>query len=293
MNLLQWFESINSFYFFYDALICFYFSSAHLKITYSISGLCRRQQSNVTDSRFLCRRCLHFCRRESSFKEHLERCSKHDAQKTIYPKKGCEKGTDKVKFRSIERQLPLPFYFTADFECILKKTDQPPENVVVNDKCCCGQEKPTLNCFNCNQFKYCSQLCKETDYENHKQFCIEASKKTNVSGTIALNEHIPCGASYKISCTDPDFYRDPVLIGPDAAGEGRRGVAEEFLDSILHDAQELRKILAYKMPMTPLTQSQKAAYDALHVKCHICKHVSITLSYFTQNYEIYLLIFTK
>ena len=114
-----------------------------------------------------------------------------------------------------------------------------------------------------------------------------------MSGTIALNEHIPCGASYKISCTDPDFYRDPVLIGPDAAGEGRRGVADEFLDSILHDAQELRKILAYKMPMTPLTQSQKAAYDALHVKCHICKHVSITLSYFTQNYEIYLLIFIK
>jgi hypothetical protein len=228
--------------------------------------------------------------RESSFKEHIERCSKHDAQKVIFPRKGDKKGADKVSFRSTERQHPLPFHFTADFECILEKIEQPPENAV-NNKCCCGKESPTLNCFNCKQFRYCSQLCKETDYENHKQSCIEASKKSNVSGTTTLNKHIPCSASYKISCTDPKFYREPVLIGPDAAGEGRRGVAEEFLDSILHDAREIRKILAYKMPMIPLTQSQKAAYDALYVKCHICEQVNTV--HFTQNYRINSLIFAK
>ena len=42
---------------------------------------------------------------------------------------------------------------------------------------------------------------------------------------------------YKISYTDPRFYRDPVVIGP------RDGdIAPLFLDKIISDANELREI---------------------------------------------------
>jgi len=41
--------------------------------------------------------------------------------KTIFPKK--DSPDAKVTFTNIERQLPLPFYIVADFECILEKYD--------------------------------------------------------------------------------------------------------------------------------------------------------------------------
>ena len=178
------------------------------------SQLCWTQQSNAMDSRYFCRRCLSFCRREDSFKEHMERCEKHIPQKTYLPKKNDKKGRDKVRFTNIARQLPLPFYFVADFECILKKTEEEQEEQAAtqNEKCCCGKDKPTVKCNNCKQWWYCSEVCKLRDCEEHKESCIEASKKTNVSSTKHVNEHVPCGAAYKISCTDPAFYRDPVII---------------------------------------------------------------------------------
>ena len=71
--------------------------NTHYCLITNIAGLCRTQQSNVTDSRFFCRRCLHFCRREDSFKEHMERCKKHVPQKNILPKKNDIKGGDKVR----------------------------------------------------------------------------------------------------------------------------------------------------------------------------------------------------
>ena len=70
------------------------------------------------------------------------------------------------------------------------------------------------------------------------------------STIIILNKHIPCGAAYKISCTDPWFYRDPVVIMPDSSG---KGVVKRFLDSILHNACEIREMLVYKALMLPLT----------------------------------------
>ena len=119
-------------------------------------------------------------------------------------------------FIKIARQLPLPFYFVADFECILEKTDT----------------------------------------------CLPAETK---SSTTILNTHVPCGAAYKISCSDPRFYRDPVIIMPDNSG---KSVAEQFLDAILEDARDIREILAYKAPMLPLTEK---AYESENVICHICE----------------------
>ena len=203
----------------------------------------------------------------------MERCEKHIPQKTHLPKKNDKKERDKVRFTNIARQLPLPFYFVADFECILKKPVTPHiKEVNLNKACCCGSENLSLQCNDCKRWRYCSELCKEKDKANHHEFCINASKETNVSGTKHLNEHIACGAAYKITSTDPQFYRDPVIITHQT--DDGKSVAEKFLDSILHDARELREMLRYKKPMAPLTPRQQAAYDSPHAVCFICHKVS-------------------
>ena len=115
-----------------------YFTTNVTSIKILFIGLCRTQQSNAKDSRYFCRRCLHFCKTEASFKEHMERCEKHIPQKTYLPKKNDKKEGDKLRFTNIARQLPLPFYFVADFECILMKTEEEQEPVTRNEKCCCG-----------------------------------------------------------------------------------------------------------------------------------------------------------
>ena len=149
----------------------------------------------------------------------MERCSKHIPQKTLYPQKNDTKGKDKIKFTQISRQLPLPFYFVADFECILQKVDT----------------------------------------------CLPDPNKSN---TTVINNHVHCGAAYKISCTDPRFYRDPMLITREKDGQS---IAEQFLDNILHDAREIREMLQYVSPMLPLTSDELTEFDSPHVICHICK----------------------
>ena len=106
-----------------------------------------------------------------------------------------------------------------------------------------------------------------------------------MSSTKHVNEHVPCGAAYKISCTDPAFYRDPVII----THHDGENVAERFLDSILHDARELREMLRYQKPMDPLTPRQQAAYDSPHAVCFICKKVTRYSSfYFWKDLQVFL-----
>ena len=106
-----------------------------------------------------------------------------------------------------------------------------------------------------------------------------------MSSTKHVNEHVPCGAAYKISCTDPAFYRDPVII----THHDGENVAERFLDSILHDARELREMLRYPKPMDPLTPRQQAAYDSPHAVCFICKKVTRYSSfYFWKRPQVFL-----
>ena len=87
---------------------------------------------------------------------------------------------------------------------------------------------------------------------------------------ICLPDGNPCGVAHKISCTDPRFYREPVIITPDNSG---KSIAERFLDSILHDARELREMLMYKTPMLPLTEDEQVVSDAENLNYHICKQV--------------------
>ena len=126
-----------------------------------ITNLWSLYRSQVTTnhrcSNILCRRYLYFCRREESYKSHLEKCSQHKPQKTVYPEKDYRKGRDKVWFTKLKRQHPLPFFFTADFESRLEKVST----------------------------------------------CANDPMK---SGSTVLNTHVPCGAAYMISSTDPRFY---------------------------------------------------------------------------------------
>ena len=85
---------------------------------------------------------------------------------------------------------------------------------------------------------------------------------------LSCKNTVPYGAAYKISCTDPQFYREPVIPKHDNSG---KSVAERFLDSIQHDAREIREILKYKVPMLPLTDAEKTVFDSPHAVCHICK----------------------
>ena len=192
-------------------------TQSHYCLITNLAGLCRAQVTANCTQRYICRRCLHFCKSERTLDLHLEKCSKHNAQKTVFPKKNDEKGKDKVRFTKIEKQLPLPFYFVADFECILEKMAT----------------------------------------------CAPSPSK---SSTTVTHNHIPCGAAYKISCTDPRFYKEPEIFLPDGSN---KSIAERFLDSIQHDSRELRKMLSYKVPMLPLTDDEQARFDA-GTTCYLC-----------------------
>ena len=137
--------------------------NSHYVLIKDLSRLVRSQITNRQHAHFICIRCLRFCTSERVLKKHMESCVRHRAQATYFPMKDDPKGRDKVSFKSTEFQLPLPFYFVADFEYILK-----PHDMTLNDP--------------------------------------------KVSATTITHTHVPCGAAYKISCTDPRFYRDPVVI---------------------------------------------------------------------------------
>ena len=96
----------------------------------NLASLCRPQRtSDHTTSKYLCCRCLHFCAREESYKTHVERCWNLDAQKNVFLQRNNPMMREKVRFTQVPHQLPLPFYFVADFECILQRLNKDPASV--------------------------------------------------------------------------------------------------------------------------------------------------------------------
>ena len=65
---------------------------------------------------------MHGCSSEEVFKNHLERCKLHRAQR-IKLQAGDKRGREKVKFTKTEYQLHLPFVIYADFKSVLCKRD--------------------------------------------------------------------------------------------------------------------------------------------------------------------------
>ena len=86
-----------------------------------------------------------------------------------------------------------------------------------------------------------------------------------VSTTTVSHTHVACGAAYKITCTDPRFYRDPVIIAP-SDGED---VASIFLDKIINDANELREMLKNITPMQ-ISEEEQTQYNQETI-CHLCR----------------------
>ena len=76
--------------------------NSHYCLITNIGGLLRSQCSHAANAEFSCHRCLHFSRREESYKNHVERCSRHKPQKTIYPKRNDKKGRDKLRFTNVD-----------------------------------------------------------------------------------------------------------------------------------------------------------------------------------------------
>ena len=85
-------KNIAGMLFSYLFLSCYYYAPIKIYriiirfLTIIFIGLCQTQQSNVIDSLYFCQRCLHFCNREESYKEHIKRCKKHSPQNTIFLK---------------------------------------------------------------------------------------------------------------------------------------------------------------------------------------------------------------
>ena len=194
-------------------------TQSHYCLITNLESLCRKQVTSHKGDSILCRRCLHFCTSKKSFDRHTELCIKHIPQRTWFPQKNDPSGRDKAKFTHTERQLPLPFYFVADFECILEKYDTCPPD-------------------------------------------------PSQSNTTSLNRHIVCGAAYSINSIDPRFYRLPRIFTREEEG---KSITEQFLDSILKDAQDIRQVIRREVVMEDLTDEQLNDYHSIDAICHICK----------------------
>ena len=77
--------------------------NTHYCLITNLADLCRRQSTAFHESKYLCRRCLHFCASEASYKNHGDRCANHDAQKATFPRRNDPKRRDKVRFTQVAR----------------------------------------------------------------------------------------------------------------------------------------------------------------------------------------------
>ena len=58
------------------------------------------------------------CTSERVLKNHIERCAMHKAQTVKIPTPTLQNPDNTTHFTAIEKELPLPFWFVADFEAI-------------------------------------------------------------------------------------------------------------------------------------------------------------------------------
>ena len=79
----------------------------------------RSQVSKYKSQIYLCRFCLHGFTKKQLLDVYIEDCSKHEPQRTVFPKDMT------VKFKAVKKQLMAPFVCYADFECTLDPLDEP------------------------------------------------------------------------------------------------------------------------------------------------------------------------
>ena len=198
----------------------------HYVLIKDLSRLCRKQVTSKKNRHYICRRCLHFCTSESVLEKHVERCSQHRAQAIKMPKPTWKNPENTVHFKAIEKQLPLPFWFVADFESIIEPTDADLPEVPESDF-------PVLD-----------------PKTGQKRFAEHISGEKQKSSTVKTGKHIACGVAYQLCSVDPRFYEPPVILHGSDCGS-------QFLDRIIEDAKRVRGWLAAPEPQPVLTAEEQ------------------------------------
>ena len=215
----------------------------HYVLIRNMSRLMRSQVTAHHGEHFVCRRCLHLCTSERVLQKHMERCVQHKAQAVKMPEPTEDNPDVTMRFKDIEKQLPLPFWFVADFESILKPIDTVLPDVPAPDQ-------------------------PERDEDGQLRF----SKFRNVgspddglrstSSTTRIQDHEACGFAYQLMSVDPRFYEPPVVVrGKDCA--------REFISRLQADAERVRGWLKNPAPMQ-LSDEQQRTHDAA-THCWICE----------------------
>lgn len=96
------------------------------------------------------------------------------------------------------------------------------------------------------------------------------------SWTLKTHQHIADGFSVYTKSTDERFYRPPYIY----TGENS---AERFIDYVLAEAVEIRKIYRKKIPMKTLTLEQQHSHDNAE-KCYMCEE-SFVYDSMHQNFQ--------
>ena len=214
----------------------------HYVLIRNLSRLCTKQLSKHNGARFICRRCLTSCKSAKILEKHMERCVKHKAQAVKMPKPTKDNPGNTMHYTDIEKQLPLPFWFVADFESILKPIDTALPDVPEPDR-------PTRD--------------EDGQLRFSKFRHVDSEEPRAASSTTRIQEHEACGFAYQLFSVDPRFYEPPVLV----RGEN---CAKEFIDRMQADAERVRGWLKTAAPMPKLTAEQEAQFkSATH--CWICE----------------------
>lgn len=82
-----------------------------------LSRLISRQLNNNTKKKFFCDRCLHYFHSESRLNIHQQTCGNVNDYKISFP----EEKT--IQFKNFKNKFKVPFVVYADFECLVKPTN--------------------------------------------------------------------------------------------------------------------------------------------------------------------------
>ena len=126
-----------------------------------------------------------------------------------------------MHFTDIEKQLPLPFWFVADFESILKLIDTVPTEVPAPDR-------PVRDDDGNLRFS-----------KNRNGDPEQGMRATSI--TTRIQEHVPCGFSYQLLSVDPRFYEPPVIVRSEH-------YAQDFIQRLHTDAKRIREWLSHEAP---------------------------------------------
>ena len=214
----------------------------HYVLIRNLSRLCTKQLSKHDGARFLCRRCLTSCTSAKILEKHMERCVQDKAQAVKMPEPTKDNPMNTMHYKDIEKQLPLPFWFVADFESILKPIDTALPDVPAPDRPVRDEDGQ----LRFSKFRH-----------------VDGEEPRATSSTTRMQEHEACGFAYQLLSVDPRFYEPPVIV----RGEN---CAKEFIYRLQADAERVRGWLKNAAPMPELTAEQEAQFQSA-THCWICE----------------------